>query len=224
MNLFQFDESTAETELRLGVIECGRVCYAARLMTSNDGNISVRLSPDRILITASGAAKGRLVENDLLVIDPAGAVIAAAPGRKPSSETPMHLEVYRQRPDVRGVIHAHPVFATALTVAGLDFPSDILPEVLLTLGDVPTTEYSTPSSEHDAVAIRDLIKTHDAILLCQHGSLTAGKDLEQALINLERVEHVAEVFWRAQALGAVKRLTPEAREQLRVVRDRLFSA
>lgn len=124
---------------------------------------------------------------------------------------------------MRAVIHAHPVFATALTVAGFEFPADVLPEVVLTLGEVPTTAYATPSSDEDALAVRDLIQSHSAILLRQHGSLTVGEDLEQALIHLERLEHVAEVFWRAHALGHVERIPLEALRQLLAVRDKYFS-
>jgi L-fuculose-phosphate aldolase len=126
----------------------------------------------------------------------------------------MHLEVYRQRPDVRAVIHAHPVFATALTVAGQDFPDDILPEVALTLGHVPVSAYATPSSHEDADVIRPLIREHNAILLRQHGSLTVGKNLDEALIHLDRLEHVAEVFHHARQLGDVARIPPEELEKL----------
>lgn len=219
----QFTPSDSEADLRRAVVECGRVCYERKLMTSNDGNISVRLNGDRVLITPSGISKGRMHVDDLLMIDLAGRVISTENRRRPSSETPMHLEAYRQRADVRAVIHAHPVFATALTVAGIDFPADVLPEVVLTLGEVPTTAYATPSSDEDAQAVRELIRAHSAILLRQHGSLTVGPDLEQALIHLERLEHVAEVFWRAHALGHVERIPPEARRQLLAVRARYFS-
>jgi L-fuculose-phosphate aldolase len=132
---------------------------------------------------------------------------------------PMHLEVYRNRAGARAVIHAHPVCATALTVAGLEFPDDVLPESILALGEVPVTAYATPSSAEDAEAIRPLIRDHAAILLRQHGTLTVGADLEEALLRLERIEHVAEVFWRAQMLGKVNRLTPAARELLDGIRE-----
>jgi L-fuculose-phosphate aldolase len=214
-NLLRFPAAAREADLRAAVLECGSICAARGLLVSNDGNISVRLDAERLLITAAGTAKGRLEPDDLLLLDLRGNVISAASNRKPSSETPMHLEVYRQRPDVRAVIHAHPVFATALTVAGLEFPDDILPEVVPTLGEVPITAYATPSSEEDAEAIHALIGTHQAILLRQHGSLTVGRDLDEALIHLERLEHVAEVFWRAQLLGNVKRLPSAALEKLR---------
>src|SRR5687767_11322658 len=130
-------------------------------------------------------------------------VLSAKENCQPSSETLMHLEVYKQRSDVRAVLHAHPVFATALTVAGIHFPADVLPEVILTLGNVPTTAYAIPASHEDAEVIRPFIKDHNALLLRQHGSLTVGVDLDEALIHLERMEHVAEIFWRAQMLGTV---------------------
>ena len=134
----------------------------------------------------------------------------------------MHLEVYKQRDDVRAGIHAHPVFATTLTVADVEFPVDVLPEVLLTLGDVPITVYATPSSHEDAEAIRPFVKDHAVLLLRQHGSLTYGKNLDEALIHLERIEHVAEVYWRAKMLGTVKRVPPEAQARLIELREKYF--
>jgi L-fuculose-phosphate aldolase len=220
--MLRFSSATSESELRLGIIECGRLCYDRGLTASNDGNISTRAGKDRILITPSGFSKGRMEAEDLILLSLEGEVVSAREGRRPSSETPMHLEVYKQRSDVRAVVHAHPVFATALTVAGLEFPNDVLPEVLLTLGDVPVTRYATPSSHDDADAIGPFLRDHNALLLRQHGSLTFGRDLEQALINLERVEHVAEVFWRAQMLGNVDRIPEEAREQLIAIREKWF--
>ena len=219
----RFSDSTVETDLRQAIVECGRICYGRRLLTSNDGNISVRVGADRALITPSGLCKGRMQSDDLLLLDLQGRVLSAAPGRKVSSETPMHLEVYGQRPDVRAVLHAHPVFATALTVSDCPLPVDMLPEVLLTLGEVPTTRYATPSSHDDAEAIRGLIKNHDALLLRQHGSLTVGVDLDAALINLERIEHVAEVFWRAQMLGKVERIPEGDVAKLLKIRERFQS-
>ncbi|MCE9645190.1 MAG: class II aldolase/adducin family protein [Chloroflexi bacterium] len=220
--MLNFPSSAGETDLRMAVMECGRICYERRLMTSNDGNVSVRMDDGLILITPSGLSKGRLTSEDLLVVDIEGNVISAKDGRRPSSETPMHLEVYKQREDVRAVVHAHPIFATTLTVSGLDFPVDVLPEVLLTLGDVPVTAYATPSSHEDAEVIRPFVKEHNALLLCQHGSLTYGKNLDEALIHLERIEHVSEIFWRAKMLGTVRRVPSEAQTQLVNLREKYF--
>ncbi len=215
VNILNYSPDTSEDNLRLALISCGEICYSRHLLTSNDGNISIRLDRERVLITAAGICKGRMDSDDLLVVDLTGRVMGAAKGRKPSSETPMHLEAYKQRPDVRAVIHAHPVFATALTISGMEFPVDILPEAIPNLKDVPVTAYATPSSHEDAGAIRPFIRDHNAILLRQHGSLTVGKNLDEALIHLERVEHVVEVFWRAKMLGRVKRIPPAELEKLR---------
>lgn len=220
--MLRFPLYAGERELRLAIVECGRVCYERHLLTSNDGNISVRLDEDLILITPSGISKGRMEPNDLIVLDLQGRIHQVKGDRRPSSETPMHIEVYKQRPDVRAVIHAHPVFATALTVAGLAFPIDVLPEVMLTLGDVPVSAYATPSSYEDAEVVRPLIRNNDAILLRQHGSLTVGKDLEDCLITLERIEHVAEVFWRAQAMGHVERIPTSVSAKLVELHEQLF--
>ena len=220
--MLNFSVTINESELRLAIVECGRIAYERHLMTSNDGNISVRMDNGLVLITPSGISKGRLQTDDMLVVDSDGNVISSRPDRKPSSETPMHIEVYKHREDVRAVVHAHPIYATTLTVAGLEFPVDMLPEVLLTLGDVPITEYATPSSHEDAEAIRPFVKGHNAILLCQHGSLTYGNNLDEALIHLERIEHVSEIYWRAKILGNVKRVPPEAQAKLIELREKYF--
>lgn len=209
-----FTPNAPESQLRQAILECGQICYDRGLMTSNDGNISIRLDSSRVLITAAGICKGRMEAGDLLIVDMNGAPIISWKGLRPSSETPMHLEVYKQRPDIHAVIHAHPVFATTLTVANKTFPNDILPEVALTLGDVPITAYATPSSYQDAEVVRPLIRNHDALLLRQHGSLTVGADLNQALIHLERLEHVAQVYWHAHMLGNVARIPPAELERL----------
>lgn len=194
---------------RTTLIEIGRIAYQRGLLTANDGNLSLRLPDGNILITPSGLCKGRMIPEDLLVITPEGQVVAANPGRKPTSEQPMHLEVYRQRVDVNAVLHAHPPYAVALTVAGFDLRDDFLPEVRMTLGSIPTTDFALPSSPQNAAAIRNLISNHDAIMLRQHGSLTVGRTLEEALINLERLEHSARVQYLAQTLGQITPL-PEA--------------
>lgn len=214
--MLRFDARSSESDLRRLLVECGRICYDRGLLTSNEGNLSVRLSPDRVLITGAGVSKGRMSVTDILCIESDGRVLDTA-GLVPSSETPMHLEVYRQRPDVRAVIHAHPVFATTLTVAGLEFPIDVLPEAALLRGGIPVTAFATPGTAEDAAAIRPFIGSHDAILLRQHGTLTCGTDLEEALVKLERMEHIAEIFWRAHSLKNPART--EAKSQQDKTRD-----
>jgi L-fuculose-phosphate aldolase len=224
-NLLRFSELATERDLRLAILEVGRLCYSQGLMPANNGNISARMGEDRIVITPSTLCKGRMELDDLLVIDLDGRVLKAdsRKRRRISSETPMHLEAYRQRSDVRAVIHAHPAHATALTVAGIPFPDDILPELLEGLGPVPTTDFATPSSDENAIAIRGHIVAHDAVLIRNHGAITVGRDLEEALVNLERVEHVARVITLALGLGDIQRLPPGMIEKLHDLRRKMKS-
>jgi L-fuculose-phosphate aldolase len=209
----------SEGDLRHLLVRYGRICYDRRLITSNDGNLSVRLGDSRFMITPAGICKGRMRSQDLLVIDTVGGIIDAGAIGAVSTETPMHLEVYRQRPDVNAVIHAHPVFATALTIAGIEFPTDLLPESVVLLGEVPTTTFAAPSSTEGADSIRGLIGRHSGLLLRQHGALACGPDLEAALNLLERIEFVAEVYHRASAMGRVDRLPVEEKRRLQQSRN-----
>ena len=213
--------ATAELEAheRLEMLRVGRVLLDSGLTVSNDGNFSVRLDAQRILITPAGLCKGRLNAEDLLILGVAdGAVLAAAAGRRPSSETNIHLEVYRRFPQVGAVIHAHSPFVSALAITGTPFPDDVLPEVVLTLGDVPTTRLATPNTQDYLDAVTELVAGHVAIVLNHHGAMTVGPDLETALIALERMEHSAHVYWLARGFGSVERLSPGMVEELRAQR------
>jgi L-fuculose-phosphate aldolase len=225
MSLLRTDPTrTDEWRLREAIVETGRVAYRRGHLTANDGNISVRLSQDRILITPSGLCKGRLESGDLLVVDLDGNLLqkAADPDLKPTSEQPMHLEVYRQRSDVHAVLHAHPPYATALTVAGREIRNDVLPEVMLLMDEIPITDFAAPSSPENAAVIREPIKEYDAIMLRQHGSLTVGPTLDQALIHLDRLEHVARVLALAEMLGKVTPWPEDKWPDLAAVRAKLL--
>jgi L-fuculose-phosphate aldolase len=215
-NLLRFSPNASEADLRAAVIEAGRLAYQSGLMISNDGNISARMADGNILITPSGVCKGRIAASDLLVIDLDGRVVqpAANPALKPTSEQPMHLEVYRQRPDVRAVIHTHLIFANALVIAQGKIRMDVIPEAAVAFGSVPVTEYAMPSSTQNAQAIRDLIRSHDVILIRNHGSLAVGKNLDDALIKTERLEHIAKTLTFAELLGGAKPLPPEMLEAI----------
>ncbi len=194
---------TSEEKLRRAVVRAGAEAYRGGLMLSTDGNLSARLDEGRILITPSGRHKGRLSPEDLLVIDLAGEVVrpAADPSLTPSIETRMHLVCYRRRADVRAVIHAHPPFCIALTLAGIAFPGQMLAEVRRTLGDVPTTGQATREAWEDPRGLEELVARHDAVLLRHHGALAVGPNLGTALDALERVEHAAKVYVLARLLG-----------------------
>ena len=213
---FRFRSQPGEMALRNALIDVGRLAYDRGLLTANDGNLSCRLGADSLLMSPSGICKGRMASDDLLVLDMSGTLKSKPTGSRHevSTEAPMHVESYRQRPDVGAVIHAHPPYCIALTVADVPLRADVLPEVLATLGSVPTADFAMPASEEGATAIRDLIRQHDVILLRQHGALAVGADLEEALIRLERVEHAAKVIFLATLLGKVSTLPAEARDRL----------
>lgn len=221
-NLLRFTPQAGEAALRAAVIETGRLAYQSGLMISNDGNISARMANGNILITPSGVCKGRIGPEDLLVIDPQGRLVkpAADPSLKPTSEQPMHLEVYRLRPDVRAVIHTHLVFANALVISQGSVRMDVIPEAAVAFGSIPVTDYALPSSTQNAEAIRGLVGRHNVILIRNHGSLAVGRDLDEALIRTERLEHVSRTLLYAGLLGKINPLPAEMLEALKQASNR----
>jgi L-fuculose-phosphate aldolase len=190
---------TNESQLRGEIVEVGRRMYARGYTASNDGNISVRLDGARLLMTPKSVCKGFMTAEMMCITDLDGRKLQG--DRDPSSEALMHLEVYRQRPDVQAVVHAHPPIATGFAVAGIPLDRPVLAEVLTTLGSVPIAEYATPSTKELPEAIRKYIKAHDGMLLANHGALTVGADLFSAYYKMETIEHFAKISLVARLLG-----------------------
>jgi len=188
------------------------------LIAATDGNVSCRAARERLLVTPSGKPKGELAPADLLLLDGQGRVIEGS--HRPSSEIRMHLEVYRQRPDVAAVVHAHPPMLTAFTLAGMPFLAEALPEVWLTFGTVPTAPYATPSTAEVPAAIAAFLQDHQAMLLERHGSLTLGRTLDEAYLRLEKLEHAAHVLFYTRLLTQAPPtpLPAEALEKLEALR------
>lgn len=195
-----------ERHLRQEIIRVGKLMYDKGLIVATDGNISARLDTKRVLTTPSGLCKGYMKPEQLIVVDLDGRRVASSsPANrdlKPTSEMPMHLEAYRQRSDIGAVVHAHPATTIALSIAGFDLAQCLLPEVILTLGVIPTTQYATPSSEENVRAIRELISGHDGIVLQRHGTLTVGRDPFDAFLKAESIEQVSRIAFMSQMLGA----------------------
>lgn len=195
-----------EGALRQEIVRIGQMMYDRGLLCGFEGNLSVRLGDNRILITPSGLHKGLLRPEQLLVVDNDGRVVGysteARRNLKPTSELPMHLEAYRQRPDIAAVVHAHPPITVALSIAGVPQDTPLLPEVIVLLGIIPTAPYATSSSTEGAEAIRDLVRRYDAIILQRHGTLTVGSTLTQAFMRLETVEQNARIRFMLAQLGA----------------------
>lgn len=212
-------------ELRQEIVRVGRLMYDKGFISASDGNISARLAPGRFLITPSGLHKGFLEPDQVLIIDEAGNVVgpstAANRTLKPTSELPMHLEAYRQRPDIGAVVHAHPPITIALSIAGIPLADCLLPEVIVFLGLVPTTQYATPSSEENVRAIRDLIAGHDALVLQRHGTLTVGRSPMEGFMRLETVEQNARIAFMLAQLGVRNPLPPAEVRKLLAQRAQL---
>ncbi|RMF78206.1 MAG: class II aldolase/adducin family protein [Planctomycetota bacterium] len=203
---------------RRAVVEFARRTYEKGLVAATDGNLSHRIARDRVLVTPSGFCLGEIGPDDLCVVSLDGRNVAGA--HEPTSETPMHLEVYRRRPDVQAVVHAHPPITNAFSFAGQELDPCVIPEVVVSLGRVPTAPYSTPSCEEGPAAIRDLIRGHDAIILARHGTLTVGKTMREAYYRTEKLEHAAEVLFAARQLGPIQPLSADELRRLADVCER----
>lgn len=211
-----------EGALRQEMVRIGQMMYAAGLLCGYEGNLSVRLSENRILVTPAGLHKGLLRPEQLLVVDNEGRLIGypteARRGLRPTSELPMHMEAYRQRPDIVAVVHAHPPITVALSIAGVPMNTPLLPEVIVLLGQIPMAPYSMSSSEEGANQIRELVRHHDAIILQRHGTLTVGNSLTQAFMRLETVEQNARINFMLAQLGTNGSM--EGRELVKLLKMR----
>jgi len=208
--------SLLSDHIRRDMVRVCRRLYARGFIVGTEGNVSVRVAPDRLWITPTGHHKGRLRPKDLLLIDLEGHVHFGQ-GR-PSSETPMHLALYHCRLDIGAVVHAHPPLATALTVARYRLEATLLPEAVVLLGEVPTVPYEMPTTAHFAQEIGVAMRHAQAALLENHGSVTVGATLQEAFNNLETVERLAQIFYLAKTLGHVHPLPPAAVEALQALR------
>jgi L-fuculose-phosphate aldolase len=204
------DEEKARNE----IIRVMRIVTGQGLVRSSDGNISIRLDENHFLVTPSGLYKMTMNAADLIIVNWKNEVVKGRSGLRPTSEILMHLEAYRQRNDICAALHAHPLYATAITIAGEEFPLNIIPEVPIALGVVPIAEYATPGTPDMAASIQIPISKSNAVLLSHHGSLTVGRTLEEALIALERVEHAAHTYFIAKSFGQVISLTADEMERL----------
>ena len=200
------------TDLREELCRVCRLLYDRGYVAGHDGNVSLRLPDGNLLVTPSGVSKGRLEPEMLVVCDLEGNVLAG--DRHPSSETPMHLEVYRQRPDVGAVVHAHPVMATAFAVCGKALEEPFLIETISGLGAVPVAPYALPSTHEVPESIRPFVKDHSALLLANHGALTWGRDLWEAFDRMEVLEHTAKIYAQVHQMGGGVELSPEQVEAL----------
>jgi L-fuculose-phosphate aldolase len=208
-----------EWELKQLIVEIGKRIWTRGYVAANDGNITVRFNDNEILTTPTGVSKGFMSTDMIIKVDSKGKVISGNPKYRPSSELKMHIEVYKERPDIYSVVHAHPTYATSFAVAGIPLDKCVLPEAILVIGAVPIAKYGLPSTMEIPDAIRELIKNSDAILLENHGALTLGSDLLNAYHKMETLEHTASIVWKAIQLGNMNVLPEYERDRLLALRD-----
>ncbi len=207
----------SELELRKAICEVGKRLYLKNLVAATDGNISIKLGPDRFLCTPSAVCKADMAPNDILVADGRGQKIAGS--GKVTSEFFTHLAAYEERPEMNAVVHAHPPKAIGFTLAGISMVECVLPELVNTIGGIPTTAYATPATKEGGGVVREYIRQCDALLMDRHGALTVGKDVWDAYYKMEKIEHAAETLLTARLLGEVRTLSPDEIEKLQAVRE-----
>jgi L-fuculose-phosphate aldolase len=194
------------------LIEICRRLEQKELVSATDGNVSVRTDRETFYTTRSGVNKGEVTPDDIIEVNDGGFTLTGT--GKPSSELKMHLFIYKHRPDVRAVVHAHPPHATAFAVAGIPLNKPVFPEVLVKLGSIPVAPYATPSTDEVGKSIEPYVAAHNAILLGNHGAVTFGSSLKEAYYNMEKVEHAARITLYARLLGGERELTRGQVEEL----------
>ncbi len=212
------DEQAQEIAARQDILSIGRFLHQKSLVAASDGNISVRLPGERNLATPTSMSKGLMRDEDLVLTDLEGHKLAGA--RNPSSEMAMHLLIYRLRPEVGGVVHAHPPAATGFAAAGIPLNQALLAEVVLALGCIPLAAYGTTGTPELSATLRPLIPHYDAILMANHGVVTYGEDVWKAYFKMETVEHFARIALVTHLLGRQNLLGREEVDKLMQARER----
>ena len=174
-----------EYEIKEEMCEIGRRVYNRGMVAANDGNFSVKLSEDEFFCTPTGVSKGFMTPDYICRVDGMGNVLEANEGFRPSSEVKMHMRVYKERPDVGAVVHAHPMYATTFAIAGIPLMEPIMPEAVIALGGVPLAKYGTPSTAEVPDSIMPYLQQYDSVLLENHGALTYSDTLLNAYHKME---------------------------------------
>lgn len=208
-----------EQQIKREICEVGALLFEKGMVAANDGNISVRVGPNEVWVTPTGVSKGFMTPDMLVKVNLDGDVLEGE--RKATSELKMHLRVYREREDVKAVVHAHPPHATAFAIAGIPLDQAIMPESVVLLGTIPLAEYGTPSTEEVPEAVGKYVRNHRGLLLENHGALTWGEDVFSAYFTMEQLEFTAKINWLARQIGGVRELSMARVAQLNVLRDKM---
>jgi L-fuculose-phosphate aldolase len=186
-----------------------------------DGNLSVRLNKNQVLVTPTGMSKGSMKSSDLVIVDMAGRKLKGR--RDVTSEIGMHLLIYRMRPDVNGIVHAHPRTATGFAAAGMALDQPLACEVVIGLGQIPLAPYGTPGTPELARTLEPLVPQYDAVLMANHGVVTYGVDLQSAYMKMETVEHFAQIALITHILGKQQLLDCAELDKLIAARNKYLA-
>jgi len=208
----------SEYEIKKQICDIGKRIYNRGMVAANDGNISVKISDNEFLCTPTGVSKGFMTPEYICKVDADGNVIQANKGFKPSSEIKMHMRVYKERPDVKAVVHAHPIYATSFAIAGIPLTQPIMPEAVIALGCVPIAEYGTPSTHEIPDAVSKYLQYYDAVLLENHGALAYSDSLLAAYHKMESLEFYARLLFLSKQLGGPQELSKDQVEKLYEIR------
>jgi L-fuculose-phosphate aldolase len=208
------------TKLAEDICEVGRRLYTNGFIAAMEGNVSIRIGDDEVMGTPAGACKGYLTPDMIVTCDMDGNQLSGT--ERVSTEIQMHLTVYRARPDVKAVVHAHPPKCTGFAVAGVPLDRAVLAEVVVTLGCVPLAEYGTPSTRELADSVDRLVRMSDGLLLSNHGALTVGKDIYDAYFKMEVIEHFAEISLISRQLGGERLLPRKEVSRLLDLRKKVY--
>ena len=211
----------SELEIKQEMCEIGRRVYNRGMVAANDGQFSVILSDDEVLCPPTGVSKGFMTPEFICKVNAKGEVLEANEGFRPSSEVKMHMRIYEKRPDVKAVVHAHPMYATSFAIAGKPLMDPIMPEAVISMGGVPLAKYGTPGTMEVPDSIEGFLDDYDAVLLENHGALTYSDSLLNAYYKMESVEFYARLMYQAQMLGGAKIIPPEKVEELYETRRRM---
>jgi L-fuculose-phosphate aldolase len=211
-----------ERKHREEIVRYGRTLHEKGFVAAMDGNLSVRLKQDRILVTPTGLSKGSMRPADLVIVDLEGKQVAGR--RHVTSEIGMHLMIYRTRADVNAIVHAHPPTATGFAAAGIALTEPLVCEVVMGLGCIPLARYGTPGTAELAQSLEPYVPKYDAILMSNHGVVAYGDTLEHAYMKMETVEHFAQISLVTHMLGRQQPLQEREIEKLLLARTKYFGA
>src|SRR3989440_6402582 len=209
---------STERQHRRDIVSFGRALHERGYVAAMDGNLSVRLGENRILATPTAMCKGVMRPSDLVIVDMQGRRLGGK--RDVSSEIAMHLLIYRLRPDIRGIVHAHPPTATGFAAAGIALNQPLVCEVVIGLGSIPLAKYGTPGTPELTDALEPLIPQFDAILMSNHGVVTYADTLHHAYMKMETVEHFSQIALVTHLLGRQQPLSHEELEKLMLARSK----